>query len=117
MITEPIKRFIVMLNHLDKKTRDDVLENISAFSDRLNQYKFTISPQNRDDFNAVFATKLFECMYKHVYYFPQKRKNIQKFHIKDRRRMLIIASVVNNLTKITKEERMNFISNLINSSK
>lgn len=112
MITEQIKRFTVILSYLDGRTKKDVLENLSALSSHVDQYPYTANSQNKEDFNAVFATKLFERIYGHRYYFPQERADIQKSHIRDQRRMIIITSAIRDFTKATKEERTSVINDL-----
>ena len=52
-------------------------------------------------------------MYGHPYYFPQDKKDIQKRHIRDRHKMMIVVSGVSDFAKATKVEREQILDQLI----
>ena len=115
MLTDNIKSFTVILSYLDKAIKKDVADNLTAFSNRIDQRSSYTTKQQEADFSAFFATKMFERIYGHDYYFPEEQKDIQKYHVRDRKRMIIIVSAVRDFAKATKEERIDFISSLTQS--
>lgn len=112
MLTENIKNFTVILSYLDQRIKKDVAENLTAFSNQVDQCSYT-TKQQEADFSAFFATKMFERIYGHTYFFPEEVRDIQKCHIRDKKRMTIIVSAIRDFTNATKEERTNLINSLI----
>lgn len=112
MITDNIKNFTVILGYLDSRVKKDLVERLFAFSRHLENYSRDVDSIEHSDLNALFATKIFEFMYGHPYYFPQEKRDIQKKHIRDRQKMMIVISAVNDFTKATKVEREQILNQL-----
>ena len=111
MITDGIKDFTVILGYLDSRVKQDLVERLSAFSRHIETCRNTNSTEH-SDLNALFATKLFEFIYGHPYYFPEDRKEIQRSHVRDRHKMMIVVSGITDFAKASKEEREQILKQL-----